>query len=621
MSARITAIVALRLTPPTDLRRHRPHPGQRRRRRTAGAGRGRPAGAIAVLDDSRTFVSRRRRLGRAPRRRADRPLLLRLRPRLPRRRRRRSTRSPGRPPVLPRFALGQLVEPLPPLHRRRVPRADRPVRRRGHPVLGRACSTWTGTWSMSTRSTAAAGPATAGTASCSPTRRSSSRWLHEHGPAGDAQRAPGRRRPGLRGRLPADGRGAGPRPGARRPDRLRRHRPASSSTAYFDDPAPLAGARRRRLLVDRLAVRARTRGSPASTRCGCSTTSTSWTTPGTARRPLTFSRYAGPGSHRYPVGFSGDTAHHLGVAGLPAVLHRDRVQHRLRLVEPRHRRPHVRRQGRRAGHPLGAARRLLADPAAALRASARSTPRSRGGSAPRRSAVMTEFLRLRHRLLPYLHTMNHRAARDGAPLVQPMYWSHPDDRRRLRGAEPVHASAPSCWSHRSPRRQTRRASSAASAPGCRTVTWVDCSTAWCTPAAGRWCCTATCRDPGAGRCRCDRPARPQQLIPGNAPDNPAALEVLVVVGADGSFEMIEDDGTGSGLDPRNCCPDPDLVRSGVRLGDRRPDYGCDSMPARPAQLADHLRRNGSRRGRPDLRPHRRRRAERERPRRRPGGSV
>ena len=25
------------------------------------------------------------------------------------------------------------------------------------------------------------------------------------------------------------------------------------------------------------------------------------------KRPMTFSRYAGPGSHRYPVGFSGDT--------------------------------------------------------------------------------------------------------------------------------------------------------------------------------------------------------------------------------------------------------------------------------------------------------------------------
>jgi len=25
------------------------------------------------------------------------------------------------------------------------------------------------------------------------------------------------------------------------------------------------------------------------------------------KRPITFSRYAGPGSHRYPIGFSGDT--------------------------------------------------------------------------------------------------------------------------------------------------------------------------------------------------------------------------------------------------------------------------------------------------------------------------
>mgnify|MGYP002799341650 FL=1 len=25
------------------------------------------------------------------------------------------------------------------------------------------------------------------------------------------------------------------------------------------------------------------------------------------KRPMIFSRYAGPGSHRYPVGFSGDT--------------------------------------------------------------------------------------------------------------------------------------------------------------------------------------------------------------------------------------------------------------------------------------------------------------------------
>ena len=41
--------------------------------------------------------------------------------------------------------------------------------------------------------------------------------------------------------------------------------------------------------------------------------------------------------------------------------------------------------------------------------------------------VMTSFLRLRHRLVPYLYTMNRRAHVDGEPLVQPMYYEHPDD--------------------------------------------------------------------------------------------------------------------------------------------------------------------------------------------------
>ena len=52
-----------------------------------------------------------------------------------------------------------------------------------------------------------------------------------------------------------------------------------------------------------------------------STTCTTSTPPATTQRlqrtqlrPLTFSRYAGPGSHRYPVGFSGDTDRDLGIA-------------------------------------------------------------------------------------------------------------------------------------------------------------------------------------------------------------------------------------------------------------------------------------------------------------------
>ena len=40
-------------------------------------------------------------------------------------------------------------------------------------------------------------------------------------------------------------------------------------------------------------------------------------------------------------------------------------------------------------------------------------------------AVMKDFLRLRHRLIPYLYTMNLRACEEGVPLVQPVYYHHP----------------------------------------------------------------------------------------------------------------------------------------------------------------------------------------------------
>ena len=40
---------------------------------------------------------------------------------------------------------------------------------------------------------------------------------------------------------------------------------------------------------------------------------------------------------------------------------------------------------------------------------------------------MTAFLRLRHRLLPYVATMNLRAHAEGEPIVQPMYYDHPEE--------------------------------------------------------------------------------------------------------------------------------------------------------------------------------------------------
>ena len=39
---------------------------------------------------------------------------------------------------------------------------------------------------------------------------------------------------------------------------------------------------------------------------------------------------------------------------------------------------------------------------------------------------MKEFLRLRHRMVPFLHTQSVLGFEQDEPLVQPMYWSYPD---------------------------------------------------------------------------------------------------------------------------------------------------------------------------------------------------
>src|SRR5271154_5420569 len=40
--------------------------------------------------------------------------------------------------------------------------------------------------------------------------------------------------------------------------------------------------------------------------------------------------------------------------------------------------------------------------------------------------IITEFLKYRHRLMPYLYSMNVRSAKEYEPIVQPMYWSWPE---------------------------------------------------------------------------------------------------------------------------------------------------------------------------------------------------
>ena len=140
------------------------------------------------------------------------------------------------------------------------------------------------------------------------------------------------------------------------------------------------------------------------------------------RTPLILSRYAGCGSHRYPLGFSGDTivrwkslayqpyftiaasntgyswwSHdiggHMGSKGNPELYTRW-VQ--LGVFSPINRLHSTRDKWSKEPWLYGA----------------------------EAEKIVTKFLQLRHRLLPYLYTANVRTAREGLPIVMPMYYLH-----------------------------------------------------------------------------------------------------------------------------------------------------------------------------------------------------
>lgn len=138
-------------------------------------------------------------------------------------------------------------------------------------------------------------------------------------------------------------------------------------------------------------------------------------------RGLTFSRYAGPGSHRYPVGFSGDTVITWGSLAFQ---------------------PRMTAAGANIGygwwsHDIGGHLGGYKDdeletrwvefgvfsPIMRLHSSnSRFSGKEPWKTAePGRSAIV-EHMRLRHRMLPYLNSMNLRAHRDGRSLVEPVYF-------------------------------------------------------------------------------------------------------------------------------------------------------------------------------------------------------
>lgn len=143
--------------------------------------------------------------------------------------------------------------------------------------------------------------------------------------------------------------------------------------------------------------------------------------------PLILSRYGGVGSHRYPLGFSGDTAINWKVLAFQ---------------------PYFTANAANAAygwwsHDIGGHHQGYRDDELYLRwiqfgvfspiLRLHSTAIELLGKEPwkyRQDVYKSakEWLNFRHKLIPYIFSMNHRCHSDGIALCEPMYYSYPNDK-------------------------------------------------------------------------------------------------------------------------------------------------------------------------------------------------
>ena len=143
------------------------------------------------------------------------------------------------------------------------------------------------------------------------------------------------------------------------------------------------------------------------------------------KRRLPFSRYAGMGSHRYPVGFSGDT-----------IISWESLAFQ----------PYFTANASNVGygwwsHDIGGHMKGYRDEELSTRwiqfgvfspiMRLHSSNSAFTGKEPWNynavsENIMKRYLKLRHEMIPYLYTMNYHASHDGQPLIRPMYYLEPE---------------------------------------------------------------------------------------------------------------------------------------------------------------------------------------------------
>ncbi|MBQ8813312.1 MAG: alpha-xylosidase [Lachnospiraceae bacterium] len=145
------------------------------------------------------------------------------------------------------------------------------------------------------------------------------------------------------------------------------------------------------------------------------------------KRGITFSRYAGIGSHRYPIGFSGDT-----------IVTWESLDFQPYFTATASNCGYGWWSHDIGGHMLGYKDEELLtrwvqlgifSPIMRLHSSNNSFIHKEPWMLQQPySDIICHYLRMRHEMLPYLYSMNVIAAREGQPLVRPMYYLNPEKR-------------------------------------------------------------------------------------------------------------------------------------------------------------------------------------------------
>lgn len=143
------------------------------------------------------------------------------------------------------------------------------------------------------------------------------------------------------------------------------------------------------------------------------------------RKPLILSRYAGVGSHRYPLGFSGDTI----------------VSWKSLRLQPRFTSTAANVGFTWWSHDIGGHMFGKGDselyarwvqfgafsPVNRLHSTKNGHSKEPWLYGEEAERVASDFLRLRHRMLPYLYAANVATATEGTPVCRPMYYDYDED--------------------------------------------------------------------------------------------------------------------------------------------------------------------------------------------------